>query len=178
MDGEAMEKNKRGRPKSTGRLKMEFMDPMVRVEGGDRTKVNFAYSTVGFDIFCKNPEAFRVVMGGSLEEFLRGEKNLPRGWRGAFEQVGRYLLAIDADEEQKSQIMGVVRQAREDGCTWTDIKMHFWRLRLGDREGGLAAVVSVLLRAIDGYQKTFPKTPRETIKEALRETEEILDLDD
>ena len=122
--------NKRGRPKGAGRRYMEIIDPHVHLRGCDRTKVNFAYAMLGLDIIQSDEDRHKRIFGCTIQERIRGEACLPRGCTAAFEQIGRLITEIGADADEQRQVVAVVQEAVERGCTWADIKAHYRRLRL------------------------------------------------
>ncbi len=148
---------------------MEFMDPRVRIRGCDRTKVNFAYAWLGLDPLIKDEDRYPKIFGFTVQEVMSGEKCFPRGSHAAFEQIGRLIVEIGADADEKRQIMDVVQEAVENGCTWAEIKAHYRRLRLGNREGDVDGMKRAGLSAVAEYRKKFPKTSCETVAQALRD---------
>lgn len=165
------EKPRRGRPRSIVREVADRYDRMLGVSGCQRTKVNEAYrlraTARAFDL---SDDDQRVLFGATKAEIWsgKGPGKFPPGWQTTAEEIGRFLVSIDADKAAAADALGAVVQARRDGLGWRAIRSHFRSLRLGERCGSIRPLVLELARTVDAYRSRFPATPPEVLVAAAR----------
>lgn len=165
------EKPRRGRPRSVVREAADRYDRMLGVPGCQRTKVNEAYrlraTGRAFDL---PDEEQRILFGSTKAEIWsgKGPGKFPPGWQTTAEEIGRFLVSIDADNDTAAEYLRIVVQARRDGIGWRRIRSHFRSLRLGEKCGDVRPLVLELARTVDAYRSRFPATPAETLIAAAR----------
>jgi len=164
------EKRRRGRPRCVAR---EFVDRLpggLTPHGCQRTKTNHGYRarTLSPALRILSSEDQRTLFGCAADDIRRGTGQFPRGWDTAAEEIGRFLVSIDADDDIEAEYLRVVVQARRDGIGWRRIRSHFRALRLGERCGDVQPLVLELARTVDAYRSRFPATPPEVLVAAAR----------
>lgn len=165
------EKPRRGRPRSIVREVADRYDRTLGVPGCQRTKVNEAYRLRATGRAFDLPDDEQRILFGSTKAEIwsgKGPGKFPPGWQTAAEEIGRFLVSIDADDDTAAEYLRVVVQARRDGIGWRKIRSHFRSLRLGERCGKVQPLVLELARAVDAYRSRFPATPTETLIAAAR----------
>lgn len=165
------EKPRRGRPRSVVREVADRYDRMLGVPGCQRTKLNEAYrlraTGRAFDL---PDEEQRILFGSTKAEIWsgKGPGKFPPGWQTAAEEIGRFLVSIDAEDDTAAEYLRIVVQARRDGIGWRRIRSHFRSLRLGERRGNALSLLSELARTVDAYRSRFPATTDQMIAGAVR----------
>lgn len=171
------EKRRRGRPRSIVREVSDRHDRMVGVSGCQRTKMNEAYRlrATGRALDLPDDEQ-RVVFGFTKAEIMAGKApgKFPPGWQTAAEEIGRFLVSIEADDEAAAEYLRVVVQARRDGIGWRRIRSHFRSLRIGERPGNAMALWIELSRTIDAYLARFPATTKQMVVGAVESLLEVV----
>lgn len=182
MSGEVIpesgsEKRRRGRPRSIVREAADRHDRMFGGGGCQRTKVNEAYrlraTGRAFDL---PDEEQRILFGFTKTEIWsgKGSGKFPPGWQTAAEEIGRFLVSIEADDDTAAEYLRAAVQARRDGIGWRRIRSHFRSLRLGERKGNAIALWIELSRAIDAYLARFPATTNQMIVGAVESLLEVV----
>lgn len=165
------EKPRRGRPRSIMREVSEDLNRISRIPGCQRTKMNEAYrqraTGRAFDL---PDDEQRILLGTTKAEAWsgKGPAKFRPGWETTAEEIGRFLVSIDADDDTAAEYLRVAVDARRDGVSWRAIRSHFRSLRLGERCGDVQPLVLELARAVDAYRSRFPATPAETLIAAAR----------
>ena len=165
------EKPRRGRPRSIMREVADEMHRVLHVSGCQRTKVNEAYRIRATGRAFDLPDDEQRVLFGSTQAEIwsgKGPGKFPPGWQTTAEEVGRFLVSIEADNETAADYLRIVVQARRDGIGWRRIRSHFRSLRLGERRGDVQPLVLELARTVDAYRSRFPATPPEVLVAAAR----------
>jgi len=78
-------------------------------------------------------------------------------------------------DEQKKSVLAVLVDARNRGCTWSTIGAHFRALRLGERAGNVDALRKALLRTLNTFRKTFPKTSKHVLMSATADLRTLIE---
>jgi len=165
------EKPRRGRPRSIIREVADRLNRISRIDGCQRTKMNEAYrqraTGRAFDL---PDDEQRILLGTTQAEVMagKGPGKFPPGWQTAAEEIGRFLVLIDADDDTAADYLRVAVQARRDGIGWRAIRSHFRSLRLGERCGEVQPLTLELARTVDAYRSRFPATPPEILIAAAR----------
>lgn len=165
------EKPRRGRPRSIIREVADRYDRALGISGCQRTKVNEAYRLRATGRAYDLPDdEQRILLGTTKADVMsgKGPGKFPPGWQTAAEEVGRFLVSIDADDDTAADYLRVAVQARRDGISWRAIRSHFRSLRLGERRGEVQPLTLELARTVDAYRSRFPATPPETLIAAAR----------
>lgn len=165
------DKPRRGRPRSFIREVADNYDRMLGVSGCQRTKVNEAYRLRATGRAFDLPDDDQRVLFGSTKAEIwsgKGPGKFPPGWQTAAEEIGRFLVSIDADDDTAADYLRIVVQARREGLGWRRIRSHFRALRLGERCGAVQPLALELARAVDAYRSRFPATPPEILVAAAR----------
>lgn len=162
-------KKKRGRPRSVAGEVAAQLPAALLPEGCRRSKVNYAYRLRALrPVVHRMPDGDRAdLLGCTVGDIRKGAARFPRGWDTTAEEIGRFLHAIDADDDTEDKYLRVALKARRDGLSWRDIRSHFRRLRLGDRHGNSMSLTRELAVTIDGYRSRFPDTADEVIQAAV-----------
>jgi len=171
------EKRRRGRPRSIARETADDIDRAVGLSGCQRTKVNEAYRLRATGLVFDLPDdEQRDVLGFTKAEAWsgKGPGKFPPGWKTVAEEIGRFLVSIEADDDTSAEYLRVVVQARRDGIGWRRIRSHFRSLRLGDRRGNAIALWIELSRAIDAYLARFPATTKQMLVGAVESLLEVV----
>jgi len=174
------EKPRRGRPRSVVREVADQHDRMFGVGGCQRTKVNEAYrlraTSRAFDL---PDDEQRVLFGFTKTEIWsgKGPGKFPPGWQTAAEEIGRFLVSIEADDDTAAEYLRVAVQARREGIGWRRIRSHFRSLRLGQRKGNAIALWIELSRTIDAYLARFPATTKQMVAGAVESLLEVVSED-
>ena len=136
METVSENKTKRGRPKSNMRERAEHfarkgLGP-TEVDS-TRSKINHAFRIPVLGMFSNAPENEQIrVMGFTFLDIRDGTKNMPRGFVTAATELGRYMETVGDTEENKAALWDILLDARDNCLSWTDIKAHFRKLRLGE----------------------------------------------
>lgn len=147
---------KRGRPTSSI---MKDAKRVVVLDGCNRTTINGGYLTLCHKALHTESEEFAHTVS-----MVRGG-NFKRGYKTMAVEVGRYLYKSGCDPVE---VKNFIKEAIEAGLSFRDIGYHFRIKRLGERSGNTDALVKMICRNIDDFWKTFPKTPKWEIIEALQ----------
>lgn len=156
---------KRGRPKGVGSKILESSLYGGIVEGCHKTKVAWAFMLEALRLVRDADEdSQRVVWGWTASQIEAGGHPFPKGWKTAAPEIGRYIIHMD--DIEKRAVLNVIVNARKNGRSWPEIQAHYRTLRLGEKCGNANALTTALCRAVNEYQKRFPKTSRATLVEA------------
>jgi hypothetical protein len=170
-------KPKRGRPKSFARICADSSGS-INANGTLRTKLNFQYAVTFLGLIIKAPEETqREIMGCTCADLHAGKYDgkYPPGLMTLGYEAGRFLESINATDEDKSNALKLVLNARRAGVSMHDIKAHFRKLRLGEREGSAYSLTLHLSRAFDEYMSRFPATTRQAQAAAVRNLLEVIE---
>jgi hypothetical protein len=141
------QKPRRGRPRSIIREIADNYDRMLGISGCQRTKVNEAYRLRATGRAFDLPDDDQRILFGSTKAEIwsgKGPGKFPPGWQTAAEEIGRFLVLIDADDDTVRGYLLIAVNARRDGIPWRAIRSHFRSLRLGDRCGNALSLRSEL----------------------------------
>lgn len=169
------EKRRAGRPRCDARLFVDSLPLGLSPDGCLRTKTNHGYRCRALSTVLRilSPDERQALLGCSAEDIQRGVSRFPRGWDTTAEEIGRFLAAVDADEDTAADYLRVAVNARRSGISWRAIRSHFRTMRLGEREGNALSLLSELARAVDSYRSRFPATTNQMITGAVRSLLEI-----
>jgi len=171
------EKPRRGRPLSVVREVADDLNRIARIAGCQRTRMNEAYryrATVrAYDL---PDDEQRILLGTTKAEAWsgKGPAKFRPGWETTAEEIGRFLVSIDADDDTAAEYLRVAVQARRDGLGWRAIRSHFRSLRLGERRGNAIALWIELSRTIDAYLARFPATTKQMVAGAVESLLEVV----
>lgn len=171
------EKPRRGRPRSIIREVADDLNKFARTAGCERTKMSEGYryrpTVRAYDL---PDDEQRILLGTTKSEALSG-KGPPKfrpGWETTAEEIGRFLVSIDADDDTAADYLRVAVNARRDGVSWRTIRSHFRILRLGERRGNAIALWVELSRTIDAYLARFPATTKQMVVGAVESLLEVV----
>lgn len=146
-------KAKRGRPRSSQRL---FAETNLMAEGVPRTQTHAGYAFLLFKtVAMADEETQRSIWECTRAEIRNGKAELPKGWKSAATEAGRFMAATNADADL---VLQAVADARKRGIPFSTIAAHYRSLRLGERQGSTEALTKLLSRTLEAYRKSFPKT--------------------
>jgi hypothetical protein len=166
---ETISKNKQGRPKGYQSRLLEAGVLIQQPDGGHRTKVNWVFMLDVLQLVTSSSKDIQqIVWGCTSDDLESGKKKFPPGWMTFAPEIGRYIA--NADDDEKQTVLHVIVDARERGLSWRDIGSHFRTLRLGEKSGNRAALISALCRTVNQFRQQFPKTPDSVVDEALQIT--------
>ena len=155
-------KAKRGRPKSFACLYYEGMERSglgLLNAHSKRAKIDYAHRMATFSAIRKAGEEIQTrVFGFTWNDIKLGTHHFPPGFDTAATEIGRWLTSCDESEEASSAAVEIVTAARGKGISWADIRDHFRKLRLGERQGNALSLYAHLARAYDDYIRNFPAT--------------------
>lgn len=158
------EKKKRGRPQGQARQWRDALPDGIRPDGGIRTQTDWCYMlAVMKALGAVDAVTQRAVVGCTPAELEAGSHTLPKGFKTAAVEAGRYIAAGNVDAVS---VVQVIANARRDGFSWPSIAAHFRRERLGDRRGTADGLMSALCRALNDYRRRFPAMPNDEILQA------------
>lgn len=155
-------KAKRGRPKSFARELAEdsaFKGLGPQNAHSMRAKVDSAIRLAFIGPLLKAADETNVrIMGCTWNDIKQGTHHFPPGFDTAATEIGRWLVSYDESAEAQARALEIVGDARDEGISWTDIRAHFRKLRLGERQGNALSLFTHLARAYDEYISNFPAT--------------------
>jgi hypothetical protein len=177
-DSENTPKPKRGRPKSSARIYADFHDAAGRINPDIQTtrgKVNSALGSRFVGAWLKADEELQIrIMGFAGDALKSGTSPLPRGFTTAAIEITRWVETHDRETATQAALE-IVAEARDKGLSWRDVKAHFRKLRLGEREGNAHSLTLHLSRAFDEYMSRFPATTRQAQAAAVRNLLEAIE---
>jgi hypothetical protein len=161
-------KPKRGRPKSKARSYAEALEKVVGLPPScesDRSKTDVAFRQMFFNAYHDASAEIQIRLMGFLPaDILAGSAKLPRGYPTAATEIGRWIEGAPEAERAEAETVAlqIVANARDTGASWRDIRTHFRKMRLGEREGNALSLFRHLARAYDEYVAKFPNTTQQT----------------
>jgi hypothetical protein len=171
------QKPRRGRPRSVVREVADRHHRMFGSSGCQRTQTNEAYRLRATGrVFDLPDDEQRVLFGSTKAEIWsgKGPGKFPPGWQTAAEEIGRFLVSIEADDDTAADYLRVAVNARRNRVPWRAIRSHFRSLRLGERQGNAVALWIELSRTIDAYIARFPATTKQMIVGAVESLLEVV----
>lgn len=166
-DSKNTPKPKRGRPKSFTRYYAEALDKTQRMPescGSNRSKIDTTFRQMFFNAYHDASVEIQIrVMEFSTADILAGSGKLPRGYPTAATEIGRWIEGAPESEKAEAATVAlqIVADARDKGISWRDIRTHFRKMRLGEREGNALSLFRHLARAYDEYIAKFPDTAQQ-----------------
>lgn len=171
------QKPRRGRPRSVVREVADRHHRMFGGSGCQRTQTNEAYRLRATGRAFDLPDDEQRVLFGSTKAEIwsgKGPGKFPPGWQTAAEEIGRFLVSIEADDDTAADYLRVAVNARRNRVSWRAIRSHFRSLRLGERRGNAVALWIELSRTIDAYIARFPATTKQMIVGAVESLLEVV----
>lgn len=165
-------KPKRGRPKTHQGV---WLDGLIKNNLGPleihtrRGKMDYIYRLETLRAIQKmKPETQEIILGFPLDNVKNGTKPFPPGYDTAATEIGRFIESRNDNAEAVDAAMEILIDARTRGIPWRDIRAHFRKLRLGEKQGNALSLTMQLARALDDYTRKFPATTKAVRVAAIR----------
>jgi hypothetical protein len=153
---EKYSKKKKGRPTS---WIMNHSKKFNLNDGCNRSQMNAGYVSICLE-----------SLGNSGEQIAINERgNFRRGFKTMAVEAGRYIK--ETDNCNLENVGKFIVVSLENDMTFREIGFYFRGLRLGEKAGNVEALKKELIRNIDVFWKTFPKTSKFDIVNAIQQVE-------